>query len=174
MGNVTYRDATPADAALMARIGPETFTETFGHLYTPENLAAFLTNHKEENWRTELEDKRYAVRIAEQGGAAAGFAKVGPPSLPDSLPLAVEGPAAELKQLYVLKPWQGAGVAQSLMDWVLGEARRRGAAELYLSVFIDNHRARRFYARHGFEEVGRYAFMVGTHADEDIIMRLKL
>jgi ribosomal protein S18 acetylase RimI-like enzyme len=174
MGQVSYRDATPADAALMARIGPETFTETFGHLYTPENLAAFLANHSEENWRAELEDGRYTVRIAEQGGAAAGFAKVGPPSLPDSLPFAVEGPAAELKQLYVLRPWQGAGVAQALMDWVLGEARRRGAAELYLSVFIDNLRARRFYARHGFEEVGRYAFMVGTHADEDIIMRLKL
>ena len=174
MADFTHRDATPADAALMARIGPETFMETFGHLYTPENLAAFLTNHKEENWRTELEDKRYAVRIAEQEGAPVGFAKVGPPSLPASLPFAVEGPVAELKQFYVLGPWQGTGVAQALMEWVLGEARRRGAAELYLSVFIDNHRAQRFYARYGFESVGRYAFMVGTHADEDIIMRLTL
>jgi ribosomal protein S18 acetylase RimI-like enzyme len=174
MADFTYRDATPADAALMARIGPETFTETFGHLYTPENLAAFLANHSQENWRTELEDKRYAVRIAEQEGVAVGFAKVGPPSLPASLPFPVEGPVAELKQFYVLKPWQGTGVARALMDWVLGEARRRGAAELYLSVFIDNHRAQRFYARYGFESVGRYAFMVGTHSDEDIIMRLKL
>ena len=53
-------------------------------------------------------------------------------------------------------------------------ARRRGAGEIYLSVFVDNHRARRFYERYGFEPVGRYDFMVGTHADEDIIMRLKL
>ena len=49
MADFTYRDATPADADLMARIGPETFTETLGHLYTPENLTAFLANHKEEN-----------------------------------------------------------------------------------------------------------------------------
>lgn len=174
MGEILYRDATPADAALMARIGPETFTETFGHLYTPENLTAFLTNHTEPNWRGELEDARYAVRIAEQDGAAIGFAKIGPPSLPASLPFEVEGPAAELKQLYVLGPWQGAGVAQALMAWVLDEARRRRAAELFLSVFIDNHRAQRFYARFGFEPVGRYAFMVGSHEDEDIIMRLKL
>ena len=74
----------------------------------------------------------------------------------------------------MLKPWQGAGVAPALMDWVLDEARRAAPSELYLSVFIDNHRARRFYARYGFEAVGRYAFMVGTHADEDIIMRLTL
>ncbi len=41
-------------------------------------------------------------------------------------------------------------------------------------MFTDNVRARRFYERYGFEAVGRYNFMVGTHADEDIIMRLKL
>jgi ribosomal protein S18 acetylase RimI-like enzyme len=60
------------------------------------------------------------------------------------------------------------------MDWVLGEARARRAPELYLSVYIDNHRARRFYDRYGFEPVGRYDFMVGNHADEDILMRLRV
>ena len=60
------------------------------------------------------------------------------------------------------------------MDWALGEASSRGALELYLTVFIDNHRARRFYDRYGFEAVGRYEFMVGNHADEDVIMRKAL
>lgn len=170
MSAITYRNATAADAGLMARIGPESFTETFGHLYTPENLAAFLVNHSEANWCGELADPRFAVRIAEEDGAAIGFAKLGPPSLP----FEVEGPTAELRQLYVLKPWQGAGVASALMAWVLDEARRRGAAQLFLSVFIDNHRARAFYARYGFEAVGSYAFMVGSHADEDVIMRVTL
>ena len=45
---------------------------------------------------------------------------------------------------------------------------------LYLSVFTDNHRARRFYSRYGFIEEGPYQFMVGNHADEDIVMRLDL
>jgi GNAT superfamily N-acetyltransferase len=170
MTDITYRDATAADAALMAKLGPQTFTETFGHLYSAENLAAFLRNHSEENWLAELADPLFAVRIAERDGAAIGFAKLGPPSLP----FEVAGPTAELRQLYVLGPWQGAGVAAELMAWTLGEARRRGAGQLFLSVFIDNRRARRFYARYGFEAVGRYAFMVGTHADEDIIMRLDL
>ena len=51
---------------------------------------------------------------------------------------------------------------------------RRGAEELYLTVYVDNHRARRFYDRYAFEAVGSYAFMVGSHADEDIIMRKSL
>ena len=56
----------------------------------------------------------------------------------------------------------------------LATARERGADELFLSVFTDNARARRFYERRGFAPVGTYHFMVGTHADEDIVMRLAL
>jgi ribosomal protein S18 acetylase RimI-like enzyme len=170
MSDVTYRDATPADAVLMSELGPRTFVETFGHLYTPDNLAAFLKNHSEAEWRTELEDPRYKVRLAETGGEAIGFVKYGPPSLP----FEPNGPSGELRQLYVLGPWQGQGVAQALMDWVIDEARGRGAVELYLSVFEDNERAQRFYARYGFEPVGLYDFMVGDHRDVDIVMRLKL
>ena len=164
---IAYRDGTPDDAALMSRLGKQTFVETFGHLYTPENLAAFLENHSEENWRGELSNPAFAIRIAEDSGEAAGFAKVGPPSLP----FEPTGPSAELRQLYVLKPWHGVGIAHALMDWAIEEARRRGAEQIYLSVFVDNHRARRFYDRYGFEAVGTYDFMVGDHADLDIIMR---
>jgi GNAT superfamily N-acetyltransferase len=167
---ITYRDATPDDAALLARLGRVTFTETFGHLYTPENLAAFLLSHNEPGWRAELSDPAFAVRLAEEAGEPAAYAKLGPPSLP----FETDARAIELRQFYVLSPWHGRGVATDLMDWVLAEARARGAEELYLSVFVDNHRARRFYARYGFEYVGLYAFMVGTHADEDHVMRLKL
>jgi ribosomal protein S18 acetylase RimI-like enzyme len=77
-------------------------------------------------------------------------------------------------QLYVRSEHHGTGIARQLMDWGIDEARRRGAEALYLTVFIDNHRARRFYDRYGFEDVGRYAFMVGEQADEDIIMRKAL
>jgi len=61
-----------------------------------------------------------------------------------------------------------------LSDWAIKEAQRQGFEELYLTVYVDNHRARRFYERYGFEAVGRYDFMVGSQADEDIIMRRAL
>jgi diamine N-acetyltransferase len=170
MGDVTWRTAGPEDAARVADIGRRTFTETFGPLYSAENLAAFLENHSEANWRGELSDPRFAVRLGEVDGEAVAYAKLGPPSLP----FEVKGPTIELRQFYVLKPWQGAGTAAELMAWVLEEARGRGAEEIYLSVFVDNARARRFYERYGFTFVQPYAFMVGDHADEDHILRLDL
>ena len=170
MSAILYRDAGPADAAALASLGRQTFTEAFAHLYSPENLAAFLQTHNEADWSAQLADPAFAVRIAEAEGALVAYAKLGPPSLP----FEPRGAAVELRRLYVLKPWQGAGIAPALMAWTIEEARRRGADELYLSVFVDNHRARRFYARYGFEFVGLYAFMVGDHADEDHVMRLSL
>jgi GNAT superfamily N-acetyltransferase len=165
-----YRDAILDDAAAVDALFRQGFADTFAHLYDPADLAAFFAGFTQAAWRAELSSPDYAFRLAEQDGVLAGYAKVSSPTLP----IDISGPAMELRQLYVLKPWQGAGIAAALMDWVLAQARRRGAETLVLSVFIDNHRAKAFYARYGFEAVGRYDFMVGAHADEDIIMRLKL
>jgi GNAT superfamily N-acetyltransferase len=170
MSAITYRDATASDVSLLSSLGARTFAETFGHLYRPEDLAIFLLNHSAEKWAGELADPDYVVRLAEVDGEAVGYAKLGPPSLP----FEPRGPSIELRQFYLLGPWQGRGIAQELMRWVLEKARARGAEDLYLSVFVDNHRARRFYARYGFEYVCNYAFMVGSHADEDHVMRLAL
>lgn len=167
---IRFRDANLHDASALARLGARSFFETFGHLYDPADLALFLKSHAVAEWKQQLADPAFAVRVGEEDGEFAAYAKVGPPSLP----FEPRGDAVELRQLYVLKPWHGTGAARELMDWVLAEARRRGAQHLYLSVFTDNHRARRFYARYGFIEEGPYSFMVGNHADEDIVMRLDL
>lgn len=170
MNRVTDRDATPADAEALAAFFRASFTETFGHLYAPADLAAFLAQATKAAMGAELRDPAFTVRIAEEGDRVAGFAKLGPPSLPiGPVPRPVE-----LRQLYVGSAWHGRGVASTLMDWVLGEARRRDASDLILSVYIDNHRARRFYDRYGFVDVGRYDFPVGAHIDEDVVMRLEL
>jgi ribosomal protein S18 acetylase RimI-like enzyme len=170
MTDITYRPAGVADAARLAHLFHDSFVETFGHLYSPDNLAAFLAGKSEADWVEELADPAFAIRLAEEGGEAVGYAKLGPPSLP----FEPRGPTAELRQLYVLKPWQGAGIAHELMRWTIAEAKARGAHDLILSVYVDNHRARRFYDRYGFEFVGPYSFMVGDHADEDHVMRLAL
>jgi ribosomal protein S18 acetylase RimI-like enzyme len=164
---VTYRDAAPGDGAMLDQLFDTSFCDTFAHLYGREDLDAFLSSFGVADWEEQLMDPAFAFRIGEVDGEAAGYVKLGPLKLP----VEEDRPALLLDQLYVLKEYHGVGIAHGLMDWALEEAKRRGATRMYLTVYVDNHRARRFYDRYGFEAVGRYDFMVGNHADEDIIMR---
>ena len=167
---IDYRDAGVGDAATLSGLFARSFTDTFGALYDPADLAAFLAGHTPAHWASQLADPAYAIRIGEANGADAAFVKLGPPSLP----VTRTRPSIELRQLYMLPELKGTGAAQAAMDWAIETARARGAQDLFLSVYVDNHRARRFYERYGFERVGSYHFMVGTHADEDDLMRLAL
>lgn len=165
-----YRDTTIDDLPAIEALFRKSFTATFGHLYAPQDLAAFFARSTPEAWAEEYAEPDLAFRIAEDAEGLAGFAKIGALELPAD----TSARAVELRQLYLDERAKGSGAAQALMDWVIATARARGAEEIWLSVYVDNHRAKRFYARNGFEDRGRYAFMVGSHADEDRLMRLKL
>ena len=167
---IRYRDATVADAGSLAVIGKRTFIATFGHLYSAANLALFLENHTAERWAEAISGDAQ-VRLAETDDDAIGYARVGP--LTFDVPTAGRA-GLQLYQLYVDPPWHGAGVAAELLAWAVRAAGSAGAVDLWLSVYVDNPRARRFYARAGFVEVMPYTFMVGDHADDDIICRLAL
>jgi ribosomal protein S18 acetylase RimI-like enzyme len=167
---MNHRNATVADLPAIDRVFRQSFSDTFAHLYRPEDLAAFLAQFTPEAWAEEFADPRYRFRVAEVDGEVVGYVKLGP----SALPVQTDKRAIELRQIYLLNEYHGSGLAKVLSEWAIGEARRQGFEELYLTVYVDNHRARRFYDRYDFEAVGRYDFMVGEHADEDIIMRKTL
>ena len=164
------RDATVADLPAIDRVFRESFCDTFAHLYSPENLDAFLAQFTLEAWAEEFADARYRFRVAQADGEVVGYVKLGPPALP----VETVKTAVELRQIYLLPKCHGQGVGKRLTDWAIDEARRLGGEELYLTVYVDNHRAKALYQHYGFEAVGQYDFMVGDQADEDIIMRKTL
>lgn len=167
---IACRNAGPADLPAVDALFRRSFAATFGHLYAPSDLAAFFARFTPAAWSTDLTRPDLAIRLAEDDGTLVGFAKIGDPTLP----VEPRGIAVELRQLYLDADACGKGIADTLLGWAIATARARGAGELFLSVFVDNVRARRFYARHGFERIGRYDFPVGDHVDQDDLMRLVL
>lgn len=168
---IAYRDAVAADGPELAQMARRSFTDTFGTLYRQEDLALFLDQaFGSSGLPADLTDPAYRVRVAIEQGRIVGYCKIGPVTFPGEWPET----AMELHQLYILSDHHGAGLAPVLMDWALDAMRAQGASEVVLSVYVDNHRARRFYERYGFEEIGQYTFMVGSHEDDDRLMRLKL
>lgn len=168
---IAYRDAVPADGPALSVMARQSFSDAFGALYAPADLVVFLdTTFGETGLPTQIGDPAYRIRLAIADDEVVGFAKLGPVLFPGDWP----DDAVELHQLYVLADRHGAGVGPALMDWAIATARGMGGSALILSVYIDNHRARAFYARYGFVDIGRYDFAVGDHIDEDRIMRMPL
>lgn len=168
---IEYRDATRDDGQRLAAVARATFMETFGGLYRLADLEAFLADWSDDAYAAELADGDHEVRFAHINGGPIGFCKIARQHLPfDS----GGRRALELRQLYVFRPWHGTAVARTLMEWALARCRARGAQEVWLSVFSENMRGRAFYRRYGFTEIAPYTFMVGSHADDDILCRLTL
>jgi ribosomal protein S18 acetylase RimI-like enzyme len=169
MTTPTIRRATPADAEALSRIGAETFSETFGHLYPPQDLATFLeTAYAVETSRRDLADPDKAVWLVEAGGAVVGHALAGPCDLPHDKVTATCG---ELKRLYILKAFQGGGTGSRLLAETLAWLERDGPRRLWIGVWSENFGAQRLYGRLGFEKVGEYHFIVGETRDREFILR---
>src|SRR4029450_2520233 len=98
---LVIRRAGVADAAALATITEQTFTETFGHLYPPEDLAEYVRgNCTPESGRKLLDDPTVgAWLIGADGAAPVGYVTVGPCKLPVEN---LEANAGEVRQLYVL------------------------------------------------------------------------
>ncbi len=170
---IQYRAPRVEEAAALATLGRDSFVETFGHLYTPEDLNAFLADtYAPDVVAAQIASPRYIFRVAEENGQLVGYCKLG---LDVSLDYDPEGRrVVELKQLYLMAMHQGVGVAQQLMDWSIAEAAARDADEMILSVWAENTRAQRFYHRYGFEWIADTYFMVGSHCDDEFLYRRKM
>lgn len=162
------RLAGPNDADALSALARATFTETFGHLYDPADLEDFLaTSYAPGKLRVELDDPGQCWWIAEDGGRPVGYAHTAPCNLPHPDARPEHG---ELKRLYVMASHQG-GVGRTLMAEALAWLEARHPGDLWLSVWSENHRAQRFYNRHGFEKAGEYEFLVGRQRDREFIFR---
>ena len=165
----TIRRAAPDDAEALSRIGGETFTETFGHLYPPEDLAAFLdAAYGLEKTRRDLADSAKAAWLVEADGRVVGHALAGPCDLPHD---EVTPDCGELKRLYVLKHLQGDGTGSRLLAETLAWLERDGPRRLWIGVWSENHGAQRLYGQMGFDKVGEYEFLVGQTRDREFILR---
>lgn len=164
---LTIRRATAADARLVFELARRTFVETFGPANTAEDMAAYVSSaFSEARQAAEIADPRMTTLIADEGGAAVGYAQLAQ----KGAPACVTGPAPiELVRFYVDAPWQGRGVAQALMREV-DAAARACARTIWLGVWEHNPRAIAFYRKCGFVDVGCHAFMLGSDRQTDRIM----
>lgn len=172
MTPVRWRHAAPGDERALAQLGAATFLATFAHDHPGGPLIEHLERaHSADFYAAALADPERLAIVGETPlGAPIGYALLTPCDLP------VEPRAGdwEIKRFYLLGPWQGGGNGDTLMAECFAAARARGVGRLILAVYPQNARARRFYERHGFAQIGTTTFMVGDVPFEDDIFAVEL
>ncbi|BBY42995.1 acetyltransferase [Mycolicibacterium celeriflavum] len=172
--DIDVAEAVDTDLAEVADVAARTFPLACPPAATPDNVAAFIDeNLSEARFRDYLADADRAVLVARASdGSITGYALLvrGVPDDPDVQRAVQLRPAVEVSKIYVLPERHGAGVATALMTAALRKAEDLRAKVVWLGVNQENHRAQRFYAKHGFTVAGTKTFRLGAGIENDYVM----
>lgn len=162
------RAAARDDAAALALVASASFLDAFAGVLDGADIVAHCLKHNTlaafADW---IDDPESAVALVEAipGGAPLGYMLLTTPDLP----IETGSQDIELKRIYTLSRWHGAGIGPALMNQAFDDAASLGKSRILLGVYGGNARARAFYERHGFAPIGERRFLVGDSWHDDVI-----
>ncbi|WVQ83858.1 hypothetical protein IAT38_006002 [Cryptococcus sp. DSM 104549] len=179
----TIRLGTASDAAAVSHLIGSTWSHFFGYSVSPSDLEDYLaTSLSVEQIRKDLENPQYVFIVvdgteaSEEGGKGEGGEILGVVQLvkSSSEPCLTLPKPIELRRLYVASSQHGTGLAPRLVSAAEEKSRELGAESIWLGVWEDNGRGKRFYDKMGFETKGEHWFWVGESQRRDWVMEKAL
>lgn len=170
--NISIRQATKDDAALIAEISHETFYETFAAHNTKENMEKFLNQQfTKGKLIMEVGLSGNIFLLAYVNGELAGYAKLRENTTPKPFTAI---PSVEIARLYVRKLFIGKGVGKALMQHSVDMTKEKSYEMIWLGVWQENHQAIKFYTQWGFKKFAETLFLLGDDIQKDWLMKKKL
>jgi ribosomal protein S18 acetylase RimI-like enzyme len=144
---VRIREATPADAEAIAEIHVRSWQAAYRGQLGDEYLDGLSATERVPRTRESLARPRAGWRtwVADEP-PVVGFCTTGPAEDPQA-----EKGAAELYAIYLAPEFYGKGIGRDLFAHAVEDLRRAGFRSATLWVLETNERARRFYAKAGWE-----------------------
>ncbi|MGI8542688.1 MAG: GNAT family N-acetyltransferase [Aridibacter sp.] len=174
MSETRIRKANLDDADMLTELAYTTFYDAFQDYpqNAPEDMAAYMEEaFSLETISAELNEQDSIFLIAEIEGEAVGYAKVMFGSVEEEIN--AEKPV-ELNRLYAKQEFLGKGIGQKLMDECFEIAAENNCDVMWLGVWEYNLRAKRFYEKLGFYEVGSHVFLLGSDPQIDLLMQKEI
>ena len=169
MNKISIRQASEADAALIASLSRETFYDTFIAHNTPEDMALFMDQQFSTSvLMKEVIDLSNLFFIAFHEEEPAGYIKLKPGSHAD---LTDTDKAIEICRLYARKSMIGKGIGKAMMMYALEHAATTYCQTIWLGVWEHNKRAIDFYHSFGFRKFSEHDFILGKDVQRDWLMR---
>ncbi|MBI3366965.1 MAG: GNAT family N-acetyltransferase [Burkholderiales bacterium] len=165
---IEIRDARLDDIPTLVALARDAFRDTYRGLDKPEEIEDYVaTQLTPEYFAPHVDGAASSLLLAVGAGQLLGYALVTRSAAP---PCVRAASPVELSRLYLRADAKGQGLGRSLMQAVQAQARRFGADAIWLGVYDRNTRARAFYQRWGFVDVGTKAFWFGGIAYQDPVM----
>ena len=166
------QQAGMADVDELVRLWRETFIAAYADVHSSENLQAYGAEHYTPSVAANvLSDEQVVCMIARRQSESKGLYVL----KHHPCPIALDGSASELKQLYILASEYGTGLGRTLFDHAAQAARDAAKKWLWLCVSDLNYRAQAFYKKVGMEPKGIGPILyVGTDRLSSTVMVCRL
>jgi ribosomal protein S18 acetylase RimI-like enzyme len=169
MGNIAIRKATTEDVIALALLCRVTFREAFGHLFEDtQNLIDYFAKSFSISALTDkINDNNNVYWLAFSDNLPVGYAKLIKRSPSKFIQ---DSQVSELQRIYVLNDFLNQKIGHQLQDAVFDEVKAIGAKHLWLSVYVDNLKAIRFYRKYAFNQLGTHTFNILKQSFEFSVM----
>lgn len=170
--DISIRRAGRDDAVLISVLATTTFYEAYCQQDESRNLAGYIAeSFAVSTIIDEIDDPTSTFLIAEIDGKAVGYARLIDYSTTDGI---TGQRVIELKRIYLLERLWGSGAGEALLMHCIGSAAARGFDTIWLGVWEENQRARRFYDKFGFGQVGTLMFPYGDVVGTNLVLQKQL
>lgn len=169
---LVIREATVADARLIADISHQTFYETFAAHNTKEDMDKFLNQQfTKGKLIMEVGARGNTFLLVYNDDKIAGYVKLRDERVPAGMG---KVSALEVARIYAMANQIGKGVGSLLMKSCIDIAKEKNKEWLWLGVWEKNQRAIEFYTKWGFEKFDETDFLLGDDMQRDWLMKRKI
>ncbi len=150
------RAGVPDDSLAISALAIQVFLDTYAiDGVRPDLAREAFREYAVEAFEARLREPERRFLLAMRGAGLAGFAEL---TINARAAPAGEVSGAELVRLYVQPCFQSIGLGRRLLSAAEGVAAEGGARTLWLTAWEGNERARAFYARCGYADIGQTSY----------------
>ena len=170
---IKIKKATERSTEVLALLGRLTYIESHGHFIEDKNdLSVYVDKaFSVSKTKQELNDPNNLFYIIYVRDLPVGYAKL---VLNSEHKNVVSQNNCQLERIYILSDFIPLKIGQRILSFVEEKAKELQLDNIWLSVYIKNHRAIRFYKKNEFKEAGELNFLVNEKVYENIVFSKKI
>ncbi|KQC29458.1 GNAT family N-acetyltransferase [Flagellimonas eckloniae] len=165
--------ATEADIEVLTLLGRVTWAESHGHYIDDKNnLLEYLDkNFSVSKTKQDVNNPKNHFYVVYVDDLPVGYAKL---VVNASNKNVTSQNSCQLERIFIQKEFIPLKIGQQLLTFVEEQVKVLQLDTIWLSVYIKNNRAIRFYERNEFKNVGELNFLVNGKAYENIVFSKKI